>query len=100
MRPGVARRQDADVKPEEIDDLVAGNVRAARARLKLRQIDLADDMGWTPSIISALEAGTRRITIADAVALCGALDMDLRQLLAGAPAEVMQKLGIERRADG
>lgn len=87
------------MKPEELDDLVASNVRAHRARLKLRQLDLADDMGWTPSIVSALEAGTRRITLADAVALCEALKIDLRQLLAGAPADVLQSLGIDRRGE-
>ena len=33
--------------PEELDALIAGNVRAVHARLRLRQEDLADDMGWS-----------------------------------------------------
>ena len=86
------------VKPDELDDLVAGNVRAARARLKLRQEDLADEIGWTRPTITAIEAGRRRITLADAVALCGALKLDLRQLLDGVDPEVLQTLGIDRRA--
>lgn len=98
MRAGHAGRQDAGVKPEELDGLVASNVRAHRARLKLRQLDLADDMGWAPSTVSAVEAGTRRITLADAVALCGALQIDLRQLLSGVDPEVLSTLGIDRRA--
>lgn len=85
------------MKPEDLDALVAGNVRAARARLKLRQIDLADDMGWAPSTVSAVEAGTRRITLADAIALCRALEMDLRQLLAGIETDDLNVLGIDRR---
>ena len=78
--------------------MVAANVRAARARLKLRQIDLADDMGWAASTVSSVEAGTRRITLADAAALCGALKIDLRQLLAGVDQETLNNLGIDRRA--
>lgn len=86
------------MKPEELDALVAGNVRAARARLKLRQLDLADDMGWAPSTVSAVEAGTRRITLADAISLCEALQIDLRQLLAGVDPGALAALGLERRA--
>lgn len=87
------------VKPEELDALVAGNVRAARARLKLRQEDLADDIGWSRPTVSSVEAGSRRITLADAVALCGALKIDLRQLLAGVEPEVLDTLGIDRRGE-
>lgn len=84
--------------PEELDQLIAGNVRAARAKLRIRQDDLALDMGWTPNMITNLESGSRRVTLADAVVLCDALKVDLRQLLAGADAETMRKLGIDRRS--
>lgn len=86
------------MKPEEMDAVVAGNVRAQRARLQLRQEDLADEMGWSRPVVSAIEAGSRRVTLADAVALCRVLEIDLRQLLAGVEAEVLQTLGIDRRA--
>lgn len=86
------------VKPEEIDALIAGNVRAARARLKLRQEDLADDIGWSRPTVSSVEAGSRRITVADAVALCRALQIDMRQLLAGVELDTLQVLGLERRS--
>lgn len=82
------------VKPEELDSLIAGNVRAARARLKLRQEDLADEIGWSRPVVGTLEAGTRRITVADAVSLCGALKISLRELLQGAPADVLESLGL------
>jgi transcriptional regulator with XRE-family HTH domain len=91
------KRQDACVTPEELDDLIAGNVRAARARLKLRQEDLADEIGWDRAIITRIEAGRRRLVLADIIALCGALQIDLRQLLAGVDVETLQKLGIDRR---
>ena len=82
------------MSPEEIDALIAANVRAARARLRLQQEDLADLMGWSRPTVSALEAGTRRITLADTVALCDALKLDLAELLRGAPNEVLQSLGL------
>lgn len=83
--------------PEELDALIAGNVRAARAKLRLRQDDLADDMGWTRNMVTNLESGGRRVTLADAVTLCDALKVDLRELLLGADAETLRKLGIDRR---
>lgn len=85
------------MKPEDLDSLVAANVRAHRARLKLRQLDLADDMGWAQGTVSAVEAGARRITLADAIALCEALQIDLRQLLAGIDPQVLGTLGLDRR---
>lgn len=88
------------VKPEEqLDAVIAENVRAWRARRRLRQEDLAADIGWTRPIVSAVEAGTRRITVEDAVALCRALGINFRQLLEGAPAEVLEVLDIDRRKD-
>lgn len=83
---------------EELDQLIAGNVRAARGKLRIRQDDLADDLGWTRNMVTFLESGRRRVTLADAVVLCDALKIDLRQLLAGADAETMRKLGIDRRS--
>ena len=81
---------------EELGALVAGNVRAARARLKLRQEDLADELGWSRPVVGTLENGNRRVTLADAVALCRALQISLPDLLAGAPADVFESLGIDR----
>jgi len=86
--------QDRGVKPEELDALIAGNVRAARARLRLRQEDLADDMGWSRPTVSSVEAGARRITVADAIALCAALKISLHELLQGADPEDLEALGL------
>jgi transcriptional regulator with XRE-family HTH domain len=69
-------------------------VRAARARLRLRQEDLADEMGSSRPAVSSVEAGTRRITIADTVALCRALKIDLRELLQGADPDDLWSLGL------
>ncbi|GAA2797248.1 helix-turn-helix domain-containing protein [Kribbella solani] len=80
--------------PAELDALIAGNVRAARARARQRQEDLADEMGWQRVTVSNLEAGKRRITVADAVALCAALKISFRELLQGAPEDVFQALDL------
>lgn len=84
--------------PDELDDVIAGNVRATRARLKMSQEDLADEMpGWDRVTISRIESGRRRITFADVVALCGGLKVDLHQLLVGVDAETLRTLGVDRR---
>jgi ribosome-binding protein aMBF1 (putative translation factor) len=90
-------REDSRVTPAELDDLVAANVRAARARRNLRQEDLADELGWDRAIISRIEAGRRRIQLADAIALCEVLEIGFHQLLEGLPVDTFRKLGLERR---
>jgi transcriptional regulator with XRE-family HTH domain len=82
------------VSPEEIDGLVAANVRALRARRRERQEDLAGELGWSRPTVGSLEAGTRRVTLADAVALCRVLEVDLRELLRGADEEIFRALGV------
>jgi transcriptional regulator with XRE-family HTH domain len=78
--------------PEELDVLVAANIRAARARLDIRQEDVADEMGWSRTTMSTVEAGTRRLSLADAVGLCRVLQIGLRELLQGAPDDVISSL--------
>ena len=85
------------VKPEELDELIAGNVRARRARLRMTQEELADEMGWTRSMVTSLESKARRVTVADAWALCQALNISLAELLDGAPVDVFQAFKIDER---
>lgn len=80
---------------EEVDQLVAANVRSARARIRMRQEDLADELEWARATVGALENGSRRVTLADALALCAALRIDLRELLRGAPTEVFHTFGLD-----
>lgn len=82
------------MSPEEIDSVVAENVRALRARRRIRQEDLAIDLGWSRPTVGSLENGSRRVTLADAVALCRALDVELRELLHGLADEDLQALGL------
>jgi transcriptional regulator with XRE-family HTH domain len=87
------------VTPEEIDQLIAGNVRAVRARLRMRQEDLADKMSWSRPTVTSLEAGTRRVTVSDAILLCQALEVDLAELLRSAPGDVTRTLRLQTHQD-
>jgi transcriptional regulator with XRE-family HTH domain len=78
----------------ELDALVAGNVRAHRAKRRLTQQELADEMGWSRASLLALENESRRVTLSDVVDLCRALDIPLVELVRGAPVEALQYLGL------
>ena len=84
----------SSMAPESVDAVIAGNVRAARARLRLTQQELADELGWSRPALGSLENGTRRITVADAASLCRALGIDLAELLRGAPTDLLDALGL------
>ena len=51
---------------------------------------------WDRQSVSALEAGTRRVTVADAIGLCKALEVDLHELLRGLDADDLRALGFGR----
>jgi transcriptional regulator with XRE-family HTH domain len=84
-------------KPEPIDAVIAGNVRALRARRQERQADLAADLGWSPPVVGDLENGRRRVTMADMVKLCRALEVDQHELLRGIDDDDLRVLGLDRR---
>ena len=69
--------------PVRTDQVIAANVRALRARQGIRQVDLADRTGLGRPTIAAIEKGSRRITVADAILLCSALGVGLGALLQG-----------------
>ena len=74
--------------------ILAGNVIAERHRRRLRQADLADRINWSQSSVSALERGRRAADVDDLLALCRTLDVTLHDLLRGAPAEDLRRLGL------
>jgi len=77
-----------------LDAVIAGNVRAIRARRRLPQDDLDADLGWARPAVSTVEAGATRITIADAIELCSVLKVSLGELLDGAEPEDLEALGL------
>lgn len=77
-----------------LDALVAGNVRAQRAKRRWTQQELADEMEWSRASLLSLENESRRVTLNDVVDLCRALEVPLAELLRGADLEVLKELGI------
>ena len=79
----------------DIDRVIAANLRALRARQGIRQIDLAKDTGLSRPTIAALEKGSRRVTVADAIALCSALGVGVGALLQG-DQDALRALGLDQ----
>ena len=77
-----------------ITDVLARNVRAERSRLRWRQADLADALGWSATTVADVEGGRRRLDIGQIAALCRALDVPLAQLLHGADPSDLAALGL------
>jgi hypothetical protein len=68
---------------------------AVRRFLTGRRRGAPTGLGRSRPAVSSVEAGTRRITVADAVALCGAHKISLRELLEGADPEDLWALGLQ-----
>jgi len=79
----------------DIDQVIAANLRALRARQGIRQIDLATLTGLSRPTIAALEKGSRRVTVADAIALCSALGVGVGALLQG-DQDALRALGLDQ----
>jgi transcriptional regulator with XRE-family HTH domain len=60
------------------------NARSLRAIARLRQREVAERAGISPSTLSLIEGERRRVSLDDALALCRGLDVGLAELLAGA----------------
>ena len=86
----MATREPAD----QLSRIVARNVRARRAALRLRQVDVAERAGMARSVLSVLEGERRRVTLDDALALCRGLGVTLPMLLEGAEADDLETLGL------
>lgn len=74
--------------------LAAGNARAERARLRLRQTELAAALNLSQSATSALELGQREMSLTEAFIICRALNINLATLLRGVDEEVLRVFGL------
>jgi transcriptional regulator with XRE-family HTH domain len=77
-----------------LGDVIANNVRAERARRRWSQVELADQLGWSRSTVSDLEAGRRRVTADDLAPLCRAFGIALVKLTDGADEDDLSVLRI------
>lgn len=63
--------------------VVSANLRAERARRGLRQEDAAVLVGLSRSTYADVESGRRRLALGEAVDVCEAFGLTLRDLLQG-----------------
>jgi transcriptional regulator with XRE-family HTH domain len=71
----------------DLGDVVAANVRAERSRRHWTQDQLAEALGWSRPTVSAVEAGRRKLLVAELPELCRVFDVPLARLLIGAGAD-------------
>jgi transcriptional regulator with XRE-family HTH domain len=79
---------------DRLSDVIAANARAERARLRLRQEDVARPMGISISSYSDIESGKRPIQVDEIVALAAALGVGWRVLLHGLDEDSARTLGL------
>jgi transcriptional regulator with XRE-family HTH domain len=92
---GTLQARDHQGVAHDTDQVIAANLRALRARQGIRQIDLATLTGLSRPTIAALEKGSRRVTVADAIALCSALGVGVGALLQG-DQDALRALGLDQ----
>jgi transcriptional regulator with XRE-family HTH domain len=73
---------------------LARAIRAERARSGYSQLQLADRLGWSRQVVSAVETGVRRVYADELPELCEALSVPLHVLLSRIPDEDWQRLGL------
>jgi transcriptional regulator with XRE-family HTH domain len=77
-----------------VSRVVAANVRALRARLRLRQRDVAERGGFSVTQISLIEGERRRVAVDDLAGLCRGLGVSLADLLDGADPRDLRDMGL------
>lgn len=77
-----------------LGEVIANNLRGERSRRRLRQADVAARLGWPLSSYGDLESGRRRVAMDDIPQLCEALGVTLMELLRGAEAEDLRRMGV------
>jgi transcriptional regulator with XRE-family HTH domain len=62
-------------------EILRTELREARRRAGLRQVDVAVALRRTQSFVAKVESGERRIDLIEAIAYCGAVGLDPHQLI-------------------
>lgn len=74
---------------------VAANVRAERGRRRWTQAELADKLGWSRPVITAVEAGCRQVLVDELPQLCRVFNIPLTRLLQDADPDDLTALGLD-----
>lgn len=79
----------------DLGGFVAANVRAERGRRRWTQAELADKLGWSRPVVTAIEAGRRQLLVADLPQLCRVFNVPLSRLLQDADPTDVASLRLE-----
>jgi transcriptional regulator with XRE-family HTH domain len=82
----------------DLRSVVAGNIRAERARSRVKQSELGEALRLSQPATSALESGHRDITLAEVLVVCRVLGVPLAELVRGLDQADLETLGL-RPAD-
>lgn len=74
--------------------VIGPRIRGLRSERRLRQVDLAERVGWRPRTVGYVEASERPLIVDELPAVCRALGVDLRTLFAGADPEDLDAMGL------
>jgi transcriptional regulator with XRE-family HTH domain len=80
---------------DTLTPVAAENIRAWRARRRLRRRDLGEALGLAQRTVADIEAGRRPLTLPELPLVCEALGITLAQLFEGAAPELLAALGLQ-----
>ncbi|HET9656358.1 MAG TPA: helix-turn-helix transcriptional regulator [Kineosporiaceae bacterium] len=78
----------------ELGDVVAAAVRAERSRRRWTQDELAERLGWSRQVVTAVEAGRRPLLVSELPAICKAFGLPLSRFLQDADPGELTAMGL------
>lgn len=78
----------------DLRSVIAGNIRAQRARLQLNQAEVGAALHLGQSAMSALELGQRDVSMPELLALCRFMGVHLAVFLRDADPDDLRALGL------
>lgn len=78
----------------DAQEAAARSIRGFRAAAGLRQVELAERLNLSQTVVSDLENNVRALTLMEVVHVCRALNVSLVELLRGADPEDLEALGL------
>jgi transcriptional regulator with XRE-family HTH domain len=77
-----------------LSSVIGPRIRGRRSELRMRQSDLAPQLGVKPRAVGYIEAGERALVVDELPAVCRALGITLAELMAGADEDDLRVMGL------
>jgi transcriptional regulator with XRE-family HTH domain len=78
----------------EMAVILARNIRVQRGRRQWKKEELAERLGWSATVMSQVESGSRRVVMEDLPSLCRVFGITLVELMEGADPADLAVLGL------